>query len=437
MNTRIRLAGAVIGLAVLLTATGCQWDGLNTLPMPGAAGTGAGSWQVRIQMPNVTTLTRNSPVKVDDVTVGTVTDITVEGWHALVTVSLDKDVRLPENATARIGQTSLLGSNHVELAAPKDVAPQGQLHNGDVIPLERAGDYPTTEQVLSSLSVVLNGGGISQLETITHELDATFHGRQDDIRDLLPQLSTLTTTLNQQTADIIAAMSGLDRFAGVLARQKDDLTTAITQIHPALTVLADRRENITKTLTALGDLSDVVQRIIANSGANLTADLAHLRPALQSLADTGTKLADSLQILLTFPFPLKNLDNALKGDYLNLLMTVDITGARLDSNFLTGTALGGRFGGVEGALGAFAGTAEGKGDPVTGPLQAPPPTPAPAPSIPGLPPIPGLPAIPGLTVPAPQAPAAAPAPPDSAPAPGPDSAPANPAPDVPGGGTDR
>ncbi|MQY24635.1 MCE family protein [Nocardia aurantia] len=437
MNTRIRLAGAVIGLAVLLTATGCQWDGLNTLPMPGAAGTGEGSWQVRIQMPNVTTLTRNSPVKVDDVTVGTVTDITVEGWHALVTVSLDKNVQLPENATARIGQTSLLGSNHVELAVPKDVPPQGKLHNGDVIPLERAGDYPTTEQVLSSLSVVLNGGGISQLETITHELDATFHGRQDDIRDLLPQLSTLTSTLNQQTADIIAAMSGLDRFAGVLARQRDDLTTAITQIHPALTVLADRRENVTKTLTALGDLSDVVQRIIANSGANLTADLAHLRPALQSLADTGTKLADSLQILLTFPFPLKNLDRALKGDYLNLLMTVDITGARLDSNFLTGTALGGRFGGVEGALGSLAGTAEGKGDPMTGPLQAPPPAPAPAPAIPGLPPIPGLPAIPGLTVPAPPAPDSAPAPPatDSVP---PQQVPGSgQAPDATGGGTDR
>ncbi|MGY2061493.1 MlaD family protein, partial [Nocardia gipuzkoensis] len=94
-RTRLRVAGMAIGLAVLLGATGCQWDGLNSLPMPGAAGTGAGSWQVRIQMPNVTTLTRNSPVKVDDVTVGTVTGIEVEDWHALVTVSLDKDVRLP------------------------------------------------------------------------------------------------------------------------------------------------------------------------------------------------------------------------------------------------------------------------------------------------------------------------------------------------------
>ena len=405
-NRRRRIAAVAIGVAVLMGATGCEWDGLNSVSMPGAAGTGEGSWQVRIQMPNVTTLTRNSPVKVDDVTVGSVTGIELENWHALVTVSLDKGVHLPGNAIARIGQTSLLGSNHVELAAPTEVAPEGQLKNGDVIPLDRAGAFPTTEQTLSSLSVVLNGGGISQLETITHELNATFKGREDSIRDLLPQLNQLTTTLDQQTGDIISAMSGLDRFGGALAQEKDKLADAITQIHPAVTVLADKRENITKTITALGDLSGVVQQVIATSGDNLKANLANLWPTLQTLANTGDRLAASLQLLLTFPFPIKGINKAIKGDYMNLFVTYDLTSARMDSNMLTGTPLGGKFGGVqakygvEAALGTIAGTAGEKGDPVQGPLQPPPP----APSLPGLPPIPGLPAIPGLTVPVPVAP---------------------------------
>lgn len=395
---RMRMAGAAIGLAVVLGVSGCEWDGLNSLPMPGTAGSD-NAYEVTIQMPNVTTLTRNSPVRVNDVTVGTVSKIEVEGWHALVTVSLNNDVQLPANATARIGQTSLLGSNHLELAAPKDVPAQGELKNGDLIPLDRAGVYPTTEQTLSSLSVVLNGGGISQLETITHELNAAFHGREDAIRDLLPQLTELTTTLDSQTKDIIDAMGGLDRFAGTLAAQKDRVATAIEQIHPALTVLADRREDITHTLTALGDLSDVVQRIIAQGGDNLKANLANLAPVLETLASTGNSLVEVMKLIFTFPFPMKNLDNAVKGDYMNLIMTVDITGKRLDSNFLTGTPLGGRFGGVEGALGGLAGSAEGNSDPATAPLQSPGATPAPTPSIPGLPPIPGLPAIPGLTVP--------------------------------------
>ncbi|WP_233462819.1 MCE family protein [Nocardia gipuzkoensis] len=398
-----RTAAVAVGLAVALGVSGCQWDGLNSLPMPGTEGTGPGSYEVRIQMPNVTTLTQNSPVRVHDVTVGTVSKIEVEDWHALVTVILNPDVHLPANTVAKIGQTSLLGSNHLELAAPTDQAPEGQLKAGDVIPLARAGIFPTTEQVLSSLSVVLNGGGVAQLETITRELNSALTGREEAIRDLLPQLNELTTNLDRQTGDIIAAMSGLDRLGGQLAQQRDVVAAAIEQIHPALTVLADRRANITRALSALGELSDVVRRIVAASGDDLKANLNSLVPALKSLSDTGSNLTEALKILATFPFPMKNLDHAIKGDYLNLFMTVDITGKRLDSNFLTGTPLGGRFGGVEGALGSFApGTAAQNGDPATGPLQAPPPASSqPPPSIPGLPPIPGLPAIPGLTVPMP------------------------------------
>ncbi|MFD7845691.1 MCE family protein [Nocardia sp. NPDC059764] len=400
MNTRRRgVAGLAIGVAVALSATGCDWDGLNTVSMPGSAGTGSDAWHIKVQMPNVTTLTRNSPVLVNDVTVGTVTGIDVENWHALVTIGLDKNVKLPANAVAKIGQTSLLGSNHVELASPTDVPANGELHDGDTITLDRAGVYPTTEQTLSSLSVVLNGGGISQLENITHELNTAFTGRTDAIRDLLPQLNQMVGTLNAQTTDIINAMSGLDRLSGTLAQEKDRVAGAIDNIHPALTVLANKRENITNALTAAGDLSDVVKRIIDNAGDDLKAEIADLGPTLEQIANTSDNFTKSLNMLLTFPFPFKYIDRYIRGDYMNVKITFDLTAARLDSNFLTGTPLGGRFGGVEGALGQPAGVAGDANDPAKAPLQ--PSSTQPSPTVPGLPGlnIPGLPSIPGITVP--------------------------------------
>jgi len=48
-----------------------------------------------------------------------------KGWHALVTMRIDGDVELPANATAKLGQTSLLGSLHVELAPPKNALRKG------------------------------------------------------------------------------------------------------------------------------------------------------------------------------------------------------------------------------------------------------------------------------------------------------------------------
>ena len=93
-------------------------------------------------------------------------------------MTLNGDVDLPANATAKIGQTSLLGSLHIELAPPTDDPPQGRLHDGSLIPLSSAGAYPTTEQTLAAVSMLLNGGGIGQIQDITEAFSTAFAGRE-------------------------------------------------------------------------------------------------------------------------------------------------------------------------------------------------------------------------------------------------------------------
>ena len=66
---RTGLRAGALGLAGLLLA-GCQFGGLNSLNMPGTKGHGKGSYSVWVQVPDVATLPQNSPVMVDDVTVG-------------------------------------------------------------------------------------------------------------------------------------------------------------------------------------------------------------------------------------------------------------------------------------------------------------------------------------------------------------------------------
>lgn len=386
----------LLATLLILTLAGCQWDGLNSLPLPGTEGRGEGAYQVQIQMPNVTTLSQNSPVMVDDVTVGSVDSIEVQDWHALVTVSVNDGVELPENVSAKIGQTSLLGSQHLALVPPED--PEGRLENGDTIPIERAGAYPTTEQTLSSLSVVLNGGGLAQIQDITTELNNAIGGREDSVRDLLPRLDELVSSLDDQRGDIIDAMSGIDRLAVNVQNQNATLTKALNEIPPALDVLIAERPNITAAFTSLGNMSDVVSRLIETSGENLQINIASLTPVLKALADSGNALTDVLSVLLTYPFPQEGIDNAIRGDYANLAMTIDLSLPRLDANFLTGTPLAGRMGGLEGALGTQAApTASSAGDPLRGPVMPP------TLNIPGLPPIeiPVIPGLPGLGVPAP------------------------------------
>jgi phospholipid/cholesterol/gamma-HCH transport system substrate-binding protein len=213
----LALALAIVGLAVL---TGCGWRGLNSLPLPGTAGGGPGSYTVQVQLPDVTTLQQNSRVRVNDVTVGNVIKIERQSWHALVTLQLSGDVELPANATAKLGQSSLLGSVHVELAPPTGTAPHGKLHQGSLIPLSSAGMYPTTEQTLSAASLLLNGGGIGQIQEITQTLSTAFAGREQDLRGLINQLDKFVTYLNDQSGEIIAASDKLNNLVGQFAADK-------------------------------------------------------------------------------------------------------------------------------------------------------------------------------------------------------------------------
>ena len=131
---------AVVGSCVALTLTGCSFQGLNSLPLPGAVGRGPDAAIYRVEVANVATLESNSPVMINDVVVGSVGKMTVENWHADVEISVKPDVVVPANAVATVGQTSLLGSMHLALNPPLGEKPSGRLEPGATIPLNAVVD---------------------------------------------------------------------------------------------------------------------------------------------------------------------------------------------------------------------------------------------------------------------------------------------------------
>lgn len=96
-----------------------------------------------------------------------------------------------------------------------------------MIPLSSAGAYPTTEQTLGAVSLILNGGGIAQVQEITHELSTAFMGRENDLRSLIEQLDLFIQYNNDQKDDIIAAAESLDNLVGQIAEQKPVVDEAL------------------------------------------------------------------------------------------------------------------------------------------------------------------------------------------------------------------
>ncbi|GJO36233.1 virulence factor Mce family protein [Mycobacterium marinum] len=335
-TTRIRIAAGIAALAVAVS--GCSgWRGLNSLPLPGVQGGGPGSFTIQAQMPDVDNIEPNSRVRVGDVNVGTVTKIERQGWHALVTMKLNGNVELPANATATLGQTSLLGSLHIELAPPTDVPPEGNLREGSLIPLSSSKAYPSTEQALAATAMLLNGGGIGDIYDITEALSTAFTGRENDLRSLIEQLDEAIGHLDDQKGDIIAAAESLNNLMAQLAAQRPVLDKALRTIPDALAVLKNERENLADALTQLGRFSALAADSVNQTKDALVQELKDLGPTLESLANAGPALTRALSFLPTYPFPKETLTNWMRGDYANLTLIIDMTLSRIDAGFFTGT----------------------------------------------------------------------------------------------------
>lgn len=336
-----RRIAALTALAALAAVPGCEWRGLNSLSLPGTEGRGPGSYTISAQLPDVVAIQPNTRVRVGDVNVGNVTRVEVEAgaqdWHALVTMRIDGGIHLPANSTAKVGQTSLLGSMHIELAPPAGLPPEGELRDGAVIGLESAGMYPTTEQTLASVSVLLNGGGLAQLQEINQTFARALAGREDQMRSLLTQLDTFIGNVNAQTDDIITATDRLNALAGQVAARDRSVDTALTTIPQALAVLAEQRGRIADAVDALGKFSAIAASTVQQSRQALVDNLRNIAPVLRSLADAGPALTRGLDFLSTYPWVKSTVPNWFRGDFANITLVVDLTLSRLDSSLFTGT----------------------------------------------------------------------------------------------------
>lgn len=315
-------------LSGVLVLTGCS---VYDIPLPGGTSAGPNPIVVRAMFRDVMDLVPQSTVKVNDVSVGKITAVSLHGYVAEVTMKISNKVDLPDNAIATIRQTSLLGEKFVSLSPPPTGASGNRLKSGDVIGLQSTGRNPEIEEVLGALSLLLNGGGVGQLKLITEELNNALTGHEGDARLLLEQLRVFTGQLDNNKQSIITAIDNLNRLAVQLNQQDPAIKSALDNLPSALRSVDSQRAALVRMLQALQGLSGVGVHVIQASKASTIDSLRSLSPVLYKLAQAGSNLPNALQVFLTYPFvdsvvgktPI-TARNLHMGDYVNLSIRLDL-----------------------------------------------------------------------------------------------------------------
>ncbi|WP_378743268.1 MCE family protein [Nocardia brasiliensis] len=313
----------IVGLAAALV-TSCASDGIYSVPLPGGADVGAHPMRIDIQFDDVLDLVPQSAVKVEGVPVGRVEDIKIgkDQWTATVRAVVNSSVNLPENARAEVRQSNLLGEKFIELSKPASDPDPKPLRDGSVIPVDHTRHATEIEQVLGAMSLLLNGGGVAQLQPIVTELNKTMGGREDRVRSLLEQANILIKGLDDQVNDITRALDGLDVLSSRVSRQTEQIGKILEQLPEGVKILEQQRPQLVGLLGQLDRVGQAGFDVLNHSKDDLIRDLTSLRPTLQELGKAAPDLVSALPLIPTYPFPDSTLESTFGGS-VNTWLSVD------------------------------------------------------------------------------------------------------------------
>src|SRR5690606_32534791 len=121
----------------------------------------------------------------------------------------------------------------------------------------------SVEELMVSVSMLINGGGLNQAAEITAQMDSMFGGRAPQVAHMITELTSVLAALNARTGDIDSVLSGVNVLTGELAARKAELGQAADTFPGLLGLVAENNRDISSlinkvsvTMAALGDFTN-------------------------------------------------------------------------------------------------------------------------------------------------------------------------------------
>lgn len=287
--TARRLAVVVAMMAGLVSACSGGPD-YSDLPLPGSGVSGE-TYRLTAVFDEALNLAQGAQVKVNGIPVGRVQTVTAEDFKAKVTMDIKASTELPGGSQARLRYDTPLGELFVQIT-PGKRGPA--LKDGDVLDPRDVTTAPTVEDTLSAASLLVNGGGLGELQTITDELNDALGGREQTARDTLDKTNAFLQTARATTTDIDRLLRSLSATSKVLVARKGTIDRALTEVQPIAEVLRENTDDLVDVLEATDDLSVRAGRVVGATRADLLRILQQMGPILDEVIATRAQLRPGL-----------------------------------------------------------------------------------------------------------------------------------------------
>ncbi|WP_054815243.1 MCE family protein [Nocardia arizonensis] len=284
---------SVAAVATIAVTTGCGLT-VESLPLP-KPGQSGDTYTLHAVFENALNLPDQAKVKIGGSDVGVVTDIKTKNFQAVVDMSISSEIELPKGSTAELRQATPLGDVFVAISKPKTEPGTQMLKDGDTFTLDQTSAGATVEELLLSVSMLFNGGGIASLSRLTSELDSIVGGRGPQLAHLITEMTGVVGSLNQNSARIDSVLGNFSALATTIESRRNELGQVADTLPHMIGVIAENNRaiadllaKISVTSAALGDYADT-------SSDQLAGLMDNLRKLMDALAATGDGFAKSLE----------------------------------------------------------------------------------------------------------------------------------------------
>lgn len=319
MRTTTVRAGIATVLVVALGVLSACGTTMRDLPIPGT-GVPGDTIEVTAEFADALNLAEGAPVKVNGVDMGKVTSITVDDYVAAATMTLQADAELREGARARLRYTTPLGELFIDVTNPATGTP---LADDATLALADTETAPTVEDALAQASLLINGGGLDQLQTVTEELNTALSGNEGDYRTLLDRASVFLTQANSTTQSIDQVLNSLNSLSKTLSAREGTINRAVKEIRPAAKVLRKQTPDFTALLAEVEKFSAAANSTVNATRSQLLSMLKQVEPVLAEFARNKGTFETSLQALIAGAAAA---DELIATDYLNISLDLHLDG---------------------------------------------------------------------------------------------------------------
>lgn len=246
---------------------------------------------------DVQDLTRGNYVEINDVVVGSVGSLELEGDRAVARLDLE-DRPIPAGTRAVVRRTSLLGEHFVDLVLPE--APGATaLRDGDTI--EDTSSQLELEELAGRAEAVLGAVNATSVSGTLDAADEALSGRGQLLNTLIAQTSGVVGDIDAQREALTGAIDGLAVAAGAFAPEADGLVALIDATDDAARTVAANRDRAVASAQAIVDLlATLDEQVLAPDGDLLVQLLAQANPVLGALAARSSAISGLFEDIVFF-----------------------------------------------------------------------------------------------------------------------------------------